>query len=137
MMPQPPPQNVRRRLSLRALSAGLLFGLAAYLALAYGLAPFLWKHYEHQRAIADLPMTTFTPQGIPGDPLNVGLEGSREDVLCAMNAAGWSPADPLTLKSSVAIVGSVLMGRAYPQAPVSNLFYQGRREDLAFEKPAG
>jgi hypothetical protein len=137
MTPQPPPQNVRRRLSLRAVSAGLLFGLAAYLALAYGLAPFLWKHYEHQRAIADLPMTTFTRQGIPGDPMNVGLEGSREDVLCAMNAAGWSPADPLTLKSSVAIVGSVLLGRPYPQAPVSNLFYQGRREDLAFEKPAG
>jgi hypothetical protein len=31
----------------------------------------------------------------------------------------------------------VLLDRAYKAAPVSNLFYLGRREDLAFEKPEG
>ena len=30
-----------------------------------------------------------------------------------------------------------LLDRPYPDAPVSPLFYLGRREDLAFEKPAG
>ena len=54
-----------------------------------------------------------------------------------MNAAGWYPADPVTLKSSIEIVGSVLLDRPYRDAPVSNLYYLGRREDLAFEKPAG
>src|SRR6202008_3581661 len=47
------------------------------------------------------------------------------------------PADPVTLKSSIEIAGSVLFDRAYRDAPVSNLFYLSRREDLAFEKPAG
>ena len=54
-----------------------------------------------------------------------------------MNAAKWFPADPVTFKSSIEIAGSVLLDRAYRDAPVSPLFYLGRREDLAFEKPAG
>ena len=54
-----------------------------------------------------------------------------------MQAAGWYPADPVTLRSSIEIVGSVLLDRPYRDAPVSPLFYLGRREDLAFEKPIG
>jgi hypothetical protein len=34
-------------------------------------------------------------------------------------------------------VGSVLLKRPYEHAPVSPLFYAGRIEDLAFEKPSG
>ena len=82
-------------------------------------------------------MVTRTGQGIPGDPINVGLVGDTRDVLCAMHAAGWYPADPITLRSSIEIVGSVLLDRPYRQAPVSNLYYLARREDLAFEKPDG
>src|SRR5690606_3201867 len=69
--------------------------------------------------------------------INAGLVGAREDVLCAMHKAGWFPADPITLRSTIDIIGSVVMHRPYRDAPVSNLYYDGRREDLAFEKPAG
>ena len=69
--------------------------------------------------------------------MNVGLIGDIGDVVCAMHAAGWYPADRITLKSSIEIVGSVLLDRPYKDAPVSNLYYLGRREDLAFEKPIG
>jgi hypothetical protein len=41
------------------------------------------------------------------------------------------------LRSSVEIVGSVLLNRPYRDAPVSALYYLGHREDLAFEKPVG
>jgi hypothetical protein len=109
----------------------------AYTALAYLLLPLFWTHYEHQKGLANLPMVTRTAQGIPGDPMNVGLVGNLSDVVCAMHAAGWYPADPITLKSSIEIVGSVLLDRPYRDAPVSNLYYLGRREDLAFEKPIG
>ena len=44
---------------------------------------------------------------------------------------------PVTLRSSVRIAASVLLRRAYMTAPVSDLFYDGRRQDLAFEKAAG
>ena len=111
--------------------------IAAYLAVAYLVLPALWTHYEHQKALAGLPMVTRTAQGIPGDPINVGLIGGDKDILCAMHAAGWYPADPITLRSSLEIAGSVLLDRPYRGAPISHLYYEGRREDLAFEKPAG
>ncbi len=111
--------------------------LLGYTSLAYIVLPAFWRHYEHQKGLATLPMVTRTAQGIPADPINVGLIGDSRDVLCAMNAAGWFPADPITLRSSIAIAGSVLLDRAYKDAPVSSLFYLGRREDYAFEKPAG
>ena len=108
-----------------------------YAALAYLALPALWSHYEHQRKLADLPMITRTAQDIPGDPINVGLIGDKRDVLCAMQAAGWYPADRVTARSSIEIAGSVLLDRPYARAPVSPLFYLGRAEDLAFEKPFG
>jgi len=52
-------------------------------------------------------MVTRTAQDIPGDPLNVGLVDANEDIAFPMQAAGWSPADRLTWRSSIAIVGSI------------------------------
>ena len=127
----------RRRFRLkRAALLSFLF-IMAYSALAYVVLPIFWTHYEHQKGLANLPMVTLTAQGIPGDPVNIGLIGNNKDVLCAMQAAGWYPADPITLRSSIEIAGSVLLDRPYRDAPVSSLYYLGRREDLAFEKPVG
>ncbi|MBB3772101.1 hypothetical protein FHS55_002710 [Angulomicrobium tetraedrale] len=114
-----------------------LLGVLVWAALAYILLPRLWTHHEHQPGIRHMPMVTQTSQGIPGDPIDVGLVGAREDVIRALYAAGWTAADPVTLKSSVDIIGSVLLDRPDPQAPVSPLYYDGRVEDLAFEKEVG
>jgi len=123
----------KARIALAALGAAIfIYGMTAYVVL-----PWAWTHYEHQKGLAGLTMVTQTSQGIPGDPINVGLVGTREDVHCAMHAAGWYPADPITFRSSVEIVGSVVLRRPYKDAPVSTLYYQGRHQDLAFEKPVG
>jgi hypothetical protein len=121
----------------RRLAAAAIVAIAAYVVLAYVLAPFFWRHFERQPRLADVQAITRTALGLPGDAINVGLEGSKEDVLCAMSAAGWKPADPVTLSSSLRIAGSVLFDRPYRDAPVSPLYYDGRMQDLAFEKPAG
>ena len=126
-----------RSSKLKIALAVLAVFLVAYGILAYILLPLMWTHYEHQKGLAGLPMVTRTVQDIPGDPINVGLVGNKDDVLCAMHAAGWYPADPITFKSSAEIIGSVILRRPYRDAPVSPLFYEGRREDLAFEKPVG
>ncbi len=114
--------------------AGVLLG---YLLLAYLILPLLWRHHEREPGLATLPMVTRTSSGIPGDALNVGLVGSKDDALRAMHAAGWYPADPITLRTSIEIVGSVVFDRPYHDAPVSPLYYEGKKEQLAFEKPAG
>ncbi len=99
--------------------------------------PGLWTHHEHEPGLATLPMVTRTSAGIPGDALNVGLVGSKEDITRAMHSAEWFPADPITLRTSIDIVGSVVLDRPYHDAPVSPLYYDGKKEQLAFEKPDG
>ena len=82
-------------------------------------------------------MVTLTAQGIPGGPINVGLIGTREQFVLAFHTAGWYPADPITFRTSLEIVGSVVLDRSDKNAPVSPLYFEGCREDLAFEKPEG
>jgi hypothetical protein len=83
------------------------------------------------------PRTTRTKDGVPGDPLNVALVGTRDEVIAALCAAGWYPADPVTLRSAVGISVSVVFNVPYPQAPLSNLYLWCRPQDLAFERPCG
>ncbi|HVA45410.1 MAG TPA: LssY C-terminal domain-containing protein [Pirellulales bacterium] len=132
-------ENVRRTHRLRRVAAragdATIGLLAVYLVVAYAILPLLWRHFEHHRVMSDAPKTAVTSDGIPGDPLNVALVGSHDEVVAAMLAAGWSPADPTTLRSSLHIAESVVFKRPYETAPVSNLFVFGRRQDLAFEQP--
>ena len=130
-MPPAGKRKVRRWLVIVAVIA------LAYGVVAYALLPMLWRHYEHQQGLASKPMITETADSIPGDPLNVGLVGDEAEVHRIMLAAGWHPADPITLRTSIAIAGSVVLDRPYEAAPVSTLFYEGRRQDFAFEKPIG
>ncbi len=121
----------------KSITSAAVLGFTIYLAAAYLAVPALWAHYEHQPGLAQLPMVTTTRQGIPGDPINVGLVGNAQDIATAMAAAKWYSADPVNSRTSMEIAGSVMLRRAYVHAPVSPLFYDGRKQDLAFEKPAG
>jgi LssY C-terminus len=123
---------IRRRWLLVLVAVAVV-----YFTLAYIVLPALWTHHEHEPGLAYLPMVTRTSSGIPGDALNIGFVGSKEDVVRAMHASGWFPADPITLRTSIEIVGSVVLDRPYHDAPVSPLYYEGKKEQLAFEKPDG
>ncbi|MDP2354936.1 MAG: LssY C-terminal domain-containing protein [Beijerinckiaceae bacterium] len=108
-----------------------------YLAVAYVALPLAWTHHDRQPAIANLSMRTHTEQGIPADPINVGAIGAHETLLLAFAKAGWTPADPITLMSSLAIAESVVLHRPDSRAPVSSHYFDGRKQDFAFEKQVG
>ena len=111
---------------------------ATYFLAAYLILPRLWKHHEeHHPNLEDAPRVTRTGSDIPGDPLNIALIGTEEDLIRAMTKAGWDPADPLTFRSSVRIVVDTILRKPDDDAPVSNLYLFGRKEDLSFEKPVG
>lgn len=112
--------------------------LLAYLIVAYALLPLLWKFYERRHpALDDVPGITETTTGIPGDPINVALVGTRSEVERIMQAAGWDPADALGMRSDLKIAADTVLERPYADAPVSSLYLFGRKEDLAYEKPVG
>lgn len=128
---------MRPRTRTRA-AATVVLGLAiVYLLVAYFLAPEIWVFRDASRVPDFSSMVTHTEQDIPGDPINVGLVGTKEQVIRAFAAAHWDPADPITLRSSVDIGLSVVLHRPDLDAPVSPLLYEGRKQDLAFEKPVG
>jgi hypothetical protein len=122
---------------MRRLTRWLLLAIIVWAATAYLVLPSFWRHYEHLPAMATLPTITHTPSGLPGDPLNVALVGSEEEIIRAFAAARWWPADPITLESSLRIAESVVLHRPDPEAPVSTLILFGRRQDLAFEQDVG
>jgi hypothetical protein len=92
---------------------------------------------EIQSALDTAPRITLTTTGIHGDPINVGLIGTKDELIAAMLAAKWQPADPITFKSSAKLVKSVLLHRPDETAPVSNLYLWKRKGDLAFEQQVG
>jgi len=106
--------------------------------MSYLVMPMIWKEYfVHHAALDEAPHITRTADGHPGDALNIALVGTESDVVRAMTAAGWFPADPITLASSVRIVVDSVLSRPDVEAPVSALFLFGRKQDLAFEQPVG
>lgn len=110
---------------------------AGYLALAYFAAPEFWTLRDRGFRTGRFEMVTRTPQGIPGDPINVGLVGTEKQVVHAFAIAGWDTADAVTLKTAIQIGESVLFWHPYPDAPVSPLLFDGRAQDLTIEKPVG
>jgi hypothetical protein len=84
-----------------------------------------------------MPGITTTGSGIPGDPINVAVVGTKAELIRTMLKAKWHPADPLSLKSSLEIAEATILKRPYEDAPVSNLYLWGRKEDLAFEQQVG
>jgi hypothetical protein len=121
-----------------ALLRRLLLIVAAWGIAAYLIAPRLWEvYFRGHQDYADAPRVTHTSDGHPGDPVNIALVASEEEVVAAMGAADWFPADPITLKTSLRIAADSVLRRPDENAPVSNLFLFGRKEDLAFEQPAG
>src|SRR5262245_20989279 len=120
-------------------AACVLVGLLlAYLLIAYLALPLRWRRYEKRHpALVNAPRITHTSTGIPGDPLNVAIVSSEEDLHRGMLAADWFPADPVTLKSSLRIAADTVLRRTYDDAPVSSLYLFDRKQDLAFEQPVG
>jgi hypothetical protein len=112
--------------------------LLVWAVIAYLLMPGLWKRYTRKHpSLEDIPGITHTGSGIPGDPLNVALIGTKAEVMAIMVAAKWYPADPLTFRSCLEIAEATVLKRPYDAAPVSSLYLFGRKEDLAFEQPVG
>jgi hypothetical protein len=73
-------------------------------------------------------------EGLLGDPVNIALLGSEQQVVSAMTAAGWRRADELGFRSGLRIVVSTLSRHPYPTAPVSALYLFGRIQDFAWEQ---
>ncbi|MCP4617442.1 MAG: hypothetical protein GY844_13540 [Bradyrhizobium sp.] len=111
------------------LAVAATYGIAAYVILPNAIRLGL-KVLQHRR----VPSYTITSDGLPGDPVNIALLGTHQQLREAFAAIGWAEADKLSLASSWGMVRSFVLNSPYPTAPFSTLFLFGRGQDIGFQK---
>ena len=114
------------------LALSVTYGLAAYAVLPrvvrMGLKILQRKH---------VPRFTVTGDGLPGDPVNLALIGTLQQLRSTFATAGWLEADRLGLTSSWRMARAFVFDAPYPTAPFSTLYLFGRGQDIGFQKSIG
>ena len=115
-----------------ALALALTYAIGAYVILPYAVRMGLkFSQLRH------VPSFTVAADGLPADPVNLALYGTREQLRAAFAAIGWVEAENLTLASSWRMTKAFVLNRPYPTAPFSTLFLFGRGQDIGFQKAIG
>ena len=111
------------------LALALTYGIAAYIILPRVVRVGL-KILQRKR----VPRFTITGDGLPGDPVNLVLIGTCQQLRDAFTIAGWSEADQLGVTSSWRMVRAFVFNSPYATAPFSTLYLFGRGQDIGFQK---
>ena len=111
------------------LALTLTYGIAAYIILPRTVRMGL-KILQRKR----VPRYTITGDGLPGDPVNLVLTGTLQQLRAAFSNTGWSGADRLGLASSWGMIRAFVFDSPYPTAPFSTLYLFGRGQDVGFQK---
>ena len=104
---------------------------------AYVFVPAFMRLVRIIRPPAHLPIYSITPDGLASDPINIGIIGTRRELITTMEDAGWYVADPHSPRNIFRMVLAIIFGHSYNSAPVSSLYLFGRKQDIAFEIPIG
>lgn len=94
----------------------------------------------HRPELAELPaLPTFVPRSenrtgtLLGDPFNVILLGTSAEIDTAFRSAGWVRAQKPSFLAVTREVTAAIASRPAINAPVSTQYFEGRRQDLAYE----
>ncbi|WP_432698379.1 LssY C-terminal domain-containing protein [Marinobacterium sp. YM272] len=91
-----------------------------------------------RETLRKLPCCTTSEDGrVNGDPINLVLIGDSKHLFPPFVRRGWHYAEDSYLKSIWKTVNSFLFGKHYRYSPVSNLYYDGRKQDIALQKARG
>jgi len=83
-----------------------------------------------------LPCCTTNEEGTaPGDPINLVVIGDLKDIAAAFARRGWMPAEETYSTAVWKTIKSFLFGSRYRYSPVSPLYFFGRHQDFARQKP--
>ena len=111
------------------LALGLTYGVSAYIIL-----PWIVRLGLNILQRKRVPRYTTTGDGLAGDPVNIALTGTLQQLRAAFATIGWSEADRLGLSSSWGMIRAFVFNSPYPSAPFSTLYLFGRGQDIGFQK---
>ena len=85
--------------------------------------------------IESLPCCTTDATGSKnGDPVNFVLIGSDDDILGALTRQGWDPTHAFGAATAWSTFRAYISADNYRYAPISPLYFFGRRQDIAMQK---
>lgn len=122
--------------AIRRIKAGdavIVSILVAWLVSAYVLIPRLHRWFSRIYLPDYFIGRVRTYDGLLGDPVNLAFNGTRTQMIDALQRAGWTLAEDLSLHSAIKMSYTSVFKKSYPQAPVSSLFLFGHKQDLAFQ----
>ncbi|MEN8780325.1 MAG: LssY C-terminal domain-containing protein [Desulfobacterales bacterium] len=91
---------------------------------------------ELRTALENLPCCTTNEDGTEfGDPVNLIMIGDFYDVAAAFARRGWVPAEETYSTAAWKTIKSFIFGSRYRYSPVSSLYFYGRHQDFARQKP--
>ncbi len=91
---------------------------------------------ELRTALKNLPCCTTNEDGTEfGDPVNLVMIGDFTDVAAAFARRGWVPAEETYSTAAWKTIKSYIFGSRYRYSPVSSLYFYGRHQDFARQKP--
>lgn len=141
--PEGGPSRSVRRLRVAGLAGlGLAGAVVLFLLVRAFVAPLFWRHYESFPQLVDAPKRAESADGRPDGPLNIGLGGARDDLVRALLATGWRPADAPTYNAAAPLTGGnpeLEKNLTFRLGAVSPRRLFGREQDLSFdrENPGG
>lgn len=109
--------------------------IITYILAAYVLIPAFIRLARIFFPSRHLPLYCITPDGFASDPLNIGLIGTRQELIEAMTKSGWHEADSHTFHNLLRAALSTVYGWDYAKAPMSSLYLFGRKQDIGFQIP--
>lgn len=81
-----------------------------------------------------IPRFTTASDGFYVDPVNIILIGTKENLINVFEKIGWVKADKLNLRTSEKMIRKFLENKPYPNAPFSNLYLFGRKQNIGFQQ---
>lgn len=93
---------------------------------------------ELRELIENLPShTTGKDNNSLGDPLNLIVIGNPQEIFPALVSRDWHSVEDTYWGSIWKTINSFIFGRRYRYSPVSPLYYEGREQDISFQKARG
>lgn len=92
-----------RRGILATLGIGIGVLIFGYIGVSYDVLPETWRLFPQDKVevIASVPRHTHTKEHLLGDPVNLKIAASEEDLRLALSNARWTTADAIDIISSL------------------------------------
>lgn len=94
-----------------------------------------YNENELQKMLEELPCCTTSKKGNKNnDPLNLVVISDFEDLISSFTSAKWDQTEATDFKTSMRMTKAFLLGKNYRYSPMSPLYFEGRSQDMGFQK---